>query len=360
MQTTIIRSVEELSKLEEQWRDLIDNVDQAEIFYTWEWLHSYIKYMFDDNKQLFIVVVTDHSQCLAIAPLCIHTYKVKWRTVKSLQCIISGTGESNTFYLHKQYDHIKLMKQIFQDLVLYQEEWDWIDLISFQSDNPTTALVHQCFGEQYEMFTRQLSSSPYVNMDKYNDQKADINRIKAIQRKERKLCREHEVSIKLNEPYDERVWNSFTELHKKRWQESLFNEQGVVSFYKEIIPLFQEDNSVHFSYIEVNGNIASAMLTFSYRNKVYLYITSFSTEFTEYGVGVVLLNRVMEHYLNSGVKEIDFMSGRQEYKFFWADRVKINYHIRIVNNTKRTKLLKAFTLIQMNKTTIKSLMTKRK
>ncbi|OAB39983.1 hypothetical protein PMSD_02715 [Paenibacillus macquariensis subsp. defensor] len=360
MQTTIIRSVEELSKFEQQWRDLINNVEQVEIFYTWEWLQSYLKYMFDDNKQLFIVVVTDRSQCLAIAPLCIHTYKVKWRTVKSLQCIISGTGESNTFYLHKQYHHIKLMKQIFQALVLFQEEWDWIDLISFQSDNSTTALVHQCFGEQFEIFTRQLSSSPYVNMEKYNDQKADINRIKAIQRKERKLCREHEVSIKLNEPYDERVWNSFTELHKKRWQESLFNEQGVVSFYKEIISSFQEDNSVHFSYIEVNGNIASAMLTFSYRDKVYLYITSFSTEFNEYGVGVVLLNRVMGHYLNSGVKEIDFMSGRQEYKFFWADMVKINYHIRIINNTKRTKLLKVYTLIQMSKKTIKSLITKRK
>ncbi|WP_438349877.1 GNAT family N-acetyltransferase [Paenibacillus sp. FA6] len=360
MKTTIIRSVEALSQLEEQWRDLIHHVEQAEIFDTWEWLQSYLKYMFEDHKQLFVIVVTDQSQCVAIAPLCITTCKVKWRTVKSLQCIISGTGESNTFYLHKRYHNIKLMKQISETLVLHQEEWDWIDLISFQSHNATTSLVQQCFGEQFEVFTRQLSLSPYVNMEIYNDQKVDINRIKAIERKERKLCREHEVSIKLNEPCNEPIWNSFTELHKKRWQQSLFNEPRVDSFYKEIIPLFEGNHGAHFSYIEIDGNIASAMLTFAYHNKVYLYISTFSTEFAEYGVGVVLLNRVMEHYLQSDVTEIDLMSGLQEYKFFWSDRVKLNYQIRIINNTKRTKLLKAYTLIQMNKKMIKSIIKKSK
>ncbi|MHA0857855.1 GNAT family N-acetyltransferase [Paenibacillus sp. CMAA1364] len=354
MKTTIIRSIDELLKLEEHWRELIHHIEQPEIFDTWEWLQSYVNNIFDDHKQLFIIVVTDQSQCVAIAPLCIHTCKVKWRTVKSLQSIISGTGESNSFYLHKHYHNIELMKQISDTLVVHQDEWDWMDLISFQSNNATTTLVQQCFLGQFEVFTRQLSSSPYVDMEIYNDHKRNKNRIKAIERKEKKLCREHQVHMKLNEVCDDRIWDSFTALHKKRWKRSLFNEQRVCSFYQEIISHFGVNNSAQFSYIEINGSIASAMLTFLYRDKVYLYLTSFSSEFAQYGVGVVLLNRVMEHYLHSGVKEIDFMSGNQEYKFFWSDRVKINYQIRIINHTKRTRLLKAYTFLQMNKKSIAS------
>lgn len=356
MQTTIIRDSEALPELEHHWRALTQQMEHPEIFDTWEWLQSYIKHMFENNKKLFIVVVTEQNQAVAIAPLCIAEIKLKWRTVKSLQCIISGTGESNSFYLHPQYHYVKLLNQITAALTSHQDEWDWIDLYSFHSRNPVTSLIQQSFAGPSEIFVKQLSLSPFITINYQTEHKFDKSRLKAIERKERKLCREHEVSIKIHAPSNERIWTSFTHLHKQRWPQSLFTEPKIVDFFLDIIPDFYIKDNAHFSYIEIDGNIASVWLTFTYQSKAYMYITATSARYAEYGVGLILTHRVIEYYSQSGVREIDFMAGNQEYKYYWMDNVKINYHIRILNNNaKSKKMLKAYTLLQWNKASITSL-----
>lgn len=358
IETVIIRDINKLSELETTWRNLIRNIEHPEIFDTWEWLQIYLKHMFEKQKQLFIVVVTDDDQAVAIAPLCIATIKLKWRKVKSLQCIISGTGESNNFYLHKDYHHVKLLKLLTSAILSHQTEWDWIDLYSFHSKNPNTSLIQQSFGGQCDMFINQLSLSPFMNLNADHENKFDKSRLKAIERKERKLCREHEVNIRIHEPNFERVWDRFTTLHKQRWPQSLFTEPRFINFFLEIIPTFQLNNTAHFSYIEIDGSIASVWLTFIHKSKAYMYITATSSQFAEYGVGLILTHRLVEYYSQNGISEIDFMAGNQEYKFYWLDKVKLNYHIRIISNIKGFKLLKLYTILQMNKLKIKSLLQK--
>ncbi|MDR0268455.1 GNAT family N-acetyltransferase [Paenibacillus sp.] len=355
MNTVIVRKAEDLAPWEPAWKQLIDHLEKAEIFDTWEWLDSYLSHMFNEEHELFIVIITDREQCVAIAPMCIAKQKIKWTRVRSLQFIVSGTGETGSFFLHRKYSKVKLLKEIAKTLKEHQQEWDWIDLYNLHSLHPVMGLIREVFGGSFDVFSESKSVIPYLDMASFHQNQLASGRIKAIQRKERKLSREHNIKLEVHVPVDDCILGSFLEMHKRRWEDSLFKNPMENDFYREIVPKLASMNCAHFSYLEIGGSIASAMLTFSYRSKVYLYITSFSQQYMEYGVGLVLLNRVMEHYLNSGAEEIDFMSGAQEYKFFWADRVRLGHHIRLISRDRGSKLLKAWTLLQMNKEGIRSL-----
>ncbi|OPA80294.1 hypothetical protein BVG16_06045 [Paenibacillus selenitireducens] len=357
METSIIRSVEELYAFEKQWRDLLLHVEKPEIFASWEWLQAYVRHLLDPKKELFIIVVTDQDKCVAIAPLCKVSQRIKWRTVNALQFIVYDTGESNNFYFHREYHGKKLVKMISGVLLEHQDEWEWIELYSLQSNNPNTALIKQTFSEQFELYERQLSSTPYIDKDTYLLQKIDKSKIKDIERRERKLRREHEVKIRLNQPYDERIWDNFSALHKQRWQDSLLNKADHEAFIKEII--HTREQNTHFSYIEIDGQIAVGNLDVSYGDKVYLYMMASPKLYAEYGLGLILTNHVVKSYLDSDLREIDFLSGNQEYKFYWADSIKINYHFRMFNRSRKRKLLRAYSLFQIIKPRLKSLLLSR-
>ncbi|MCJ8010479.1 GNAT family N-acetyltransferase [Paenibacillus sp. KQZ6P-2] len=359
MKASVIRNMEELHQWERPWKELIQHMENAEVYDTWDWLESYLNHMFNKDHQLFIVVVTNQDQCIAIVPLCIAKQKMKWFTVKSLQFIVSGTGESGSFFLHKEYNYSRLVQEISDLLRLHQKEWDWINLYNIHSLHPATGLIQQAFGEWSEVYARPRSYSPYINLELYNQHKLAGSRIKAIERKERKLRREHEAELKIHVQCDDRIWNRFTELHKLRWEHSLFGDQGTESFYKDIIPKFHRVDQTHFSYLEIDGSMASACMTFICNDKLYLYLAAFSKQYAEYGAGLILVNRMMEYYTQQGIKEIDFMSGTQDYKFIWSDTVRLHYHIRLVSRDRGNKLRRAYTLLQMNKDNIKSLFSKK-
>lgn len=361
MQTSIIRTVEELTSIEQQWRDFMRHIENPEIFVSWEWMESYIHHLMCPSKELFIIVVTDQDTCVAIAPLCKVSQKIIWRRISTLQFIVSDVGDVNHICIHKDCHGVKVLKQIIQVLLQHQDEWDWIDLYNLQSSNPQTELVKHFFGEQFDLFDRKLSVAPYIDLKQYNDTKADKSRIKAIERKERKLLRDHDVTIKIFEPFDLQKWGNFTELHKQRWQDSLFNQPNNEAFFKEVLLQLHNQERTHLSYLEINGHTAAAWLTMIYADKAYMYMIASPKHYAEYGVGLVLTNQVIRHLMNNSscLREIDFLSGQQDYKFYWADRLKINYHIRFINRARRAKLLRAYSLIQFNKLRLKSLLTQR-
>jgi len=363
METKVIRSIQELSQYETQWKELMEHLEQPEIFATWEWMEAYLNHMIRPAAQLFIVVVIDQNRWVALAPLCILTQKLKWRSVRSLQCIISGTGENNSFYLHREYHYIKLLRQITSAFTIHQDEWDWIDLYSFQSRNPVTSLIEQMLGEQFEVLTKQLSISPYIKIQQTNPElKMDKNQIKDIERKERKLCREHTVRIVCNASYSDALWDRLAVLHQQRWPDSLFHHRSEIAFLRDILSHLEQSNRVQFSYLEINGSIASIAISVRHAHKVYLYLTATSKEYPKYGIGLILSNHIIKHFLDhQDVNEIDFLSGSQDYKFYWSDTININYHFRIFNHhyRKKTKLLRTYTLYQINKRRIKSLFLNR-
>ncbi|GIO53027.1 hypothetical protein BCV73_05895 [Paenibacillus sp. SSG-1] len=355
MKTQVIRSREELPAWEGRWRELVNHMEAAEVYDTWEWLEAYIRHLSKPDQELFIVAVTDRDQCIAIAPLYILGQKWHGMRMRSLRFIIHGTGESGSILLHKEYNYARMMKEISECLREHRHEWDCMDLYNLHAHHPVAGLLGQAFGDWAELYIKPRSVAPYINLKLYNPHKLENSRIKAIERKERKLHQDREARIVIDVPFDSAVWDRFTALHKQRWTDSMFHENKMMAFYRDIISKYQGTDRVNFSYLEVEGCMASAWMTVRYNSKVYMYLTAFSKAYAEYGAGLILVNRMMKHYSREGIREIDFMHGVQEYKFYWSDSARIHYQYRLVKRDRRSSLLRALSLLQVNKEQIKSL-----
>jgi CelD/BcsL family acetyltransferase involved in cellulose biosynthesis len=58
---------------------------------------------------------------------------------------------------------------------------------------------------------------------------------------------------------------------------------------------------------------------FTFRERYYYYIPSFSMKFQAYSPGRILMLRSMERAFKDGLTEFDFLRGDEPYKFDWAN-----------------------------------------
>jgi len=60
------------------------------------------------------------------------------------------------------------------------------------------------------------------------------------------------------------------------------------------------------------------------RNRVF---TKIKPKYEKYSVGLVLINKTIQHAISEGAEVFDFLTGSEAYKFRWADRVRVNYSL---------------------------------
>ncbi|MDA8158950.1 MAG: hypothetical protein M0034_07200, partial [Deltaproteobacteria bacterium] len=65
----IIRSIEELKKLESEWNDLLKSSPNDNVFLSFDWNFLWIKYFLRGKNSLFIIAVyNDANELEALAP----------------------------------------------------------------------------------------------------------------------------------------------------------------------------------------------------------------------------------------------------------------------------------------------------
>ena len=90
MKTKIIRSIEELDHLEEQW----DGVDEGCSFFgRFAWIRNYSE-IYRENRCLFIVVLYSSDTIICIAPLMITKYQSILGKVRVLELIGQPISDS--------------------------------------------------------------------------------------------------------------------------------------------------------------------------------------------------------------------------------------------------------------------------
>lgn len=76
-----------------------------------------------------------------------------------------------------------------------------------------------------------------------------------------------------------------------------------------------EQGYLQLAFLEVDGKNACVYLNFDLDNKIWVYNSGYDREFNDLSVGWVLLGYLIEHAIELGRKEFDFMRGDEEYKY---------------------------------------------
>ncbi|OXS61624.1 hypothetical protein B1A99_03130 [Cohnella sp. CIP 111063] len=345
----LITRQESFMSLENDWEALVRHIEHAEIFDFWDWNRIYVKHFLEEDR-LFVVALYDGGQCIAIAPMRIYRKRFKkfpLMQVRVMQPIDCGYKDYCRFYLHKDYDYSELIDRLIDVIVEHRMEWDYIELVNFNSRNETTLLVQKAFQARLDTMVERYEATPFVDYRRLSKETVNKQRLSAIDRKERKLLRENRVNIQVGQPFDQKKWETMVNIHKLKWGEtSVFRDPRSIAFWNELLVALDKRNQLEFSFLEVEGQLAAAHMGFQTDKKIYYYTPAFDQAYADKGVGLVLLKRMMSHYREQSKEEFDFLRGSESYKFYWADQSGMNHNIYVLNGGIKKWLLKGYVAIK--------------
>ena len=340
MNLQLITTISEFSNLKDGWSKLLNNCEDNQVFFTWEWINTYIVKLLSDEEKLFIILLKDRGRYIAIAPLKIKNTIVFYSKEKLLTNLTDMTTDYNSIIIDKSYNYKKIIEKIVDTLKENSDKWD---IMRLQNINEKSYLIQNLYEV---LMKKELSSvSIYTNTVcpylKYTDLdvKSNKKQINDISRRKRKIENDSNIDMYINEEFNEEVFNKLIEFKNDKYSQGVLNNSKIVDFYKEISKKMPEN--IHFSYMRADDKIVAVHFGFKDKNKIYYYMPSFDPEYGNKGVGMILLKEIIDSE-QGNVKIFDFLRGNEPYKFIWTDRMTYNYDIWAVSSMNSNFLAKLY------------------
>jgi CelD/BcsL family acetyltransferase involved in cellulose biosynthesis len=70
--------------------------------------------------------------------------------------------------------------------------------------------------------------------------------------------------------------------------------------------------------LRVDRRIVAVLHALADRGAAYLYLTGFEPNLHHPGLGTLMIGHAIEHTANEGLREFDFLRGREPYKYDWG------------------------------------------
>jgi len=209
-----------------------------------------------------------------------------------------------------------------------------LHLQSLVEGSPSLSLLPGICGELgIAFFAEEVDRSPFIPLPESFDDY--LGRLGKKERHElrRKLRRageaEPQLSFRVTGTEEElsRDFPSFVELHRRSHPEKRrFMDDRMADFFRELAEGFLSAGRLRLAFLRgAGGDIASAF-QIEHDGALLLYNSGFDPEAGgRMSPGMVLLARCVEDAIGRGLKEYDFLRGRERYKYDLGGRDRIVY-----------------------------------
>lgn len=170
----------------------------------------------------------------------------------------------------------------------------------------------------------------------------------AIRRKERKIRREHEVT--LTEYGADRLDEGFQQLerlHAMRWSGGgAFRDAVMQRLHRGFAAALAARAQLWLVTLDLDGTPAAAWYGFAHSDTVYHYQSGRDPKWERERVGTVLVGLMLQRAIERGFRRLDFLRGEEPYKAEWTRMAGSNYQITIFRPGWRGVLLRGLDWIE--------------
>lgn len=172
----------------------------------------------------------------------------------------------------------------------------------------------------------------------------------AIRRKERKLRREHEVT--LTEYGPERVEEGLRHLqrlHGLRWSGEgggSFRDVVMQRLHRGVAAALAHPGDLWLVTLDLDGTPAAAWYGFAHGDTVYHYQNGRDPRWERERVGTVLVGLMIRRAIERGYRRLDFLRGEEPYKTEWTRSARSNYQFTIFRRGWRGAVLRRLDRLQ--------------
>lgn len=317
MQTTLYTDPTAFDTLADEWRDLMRRAVNAPIFMTPDFQKIWWDYL--GHGQLCLVAVRDDSgqQLLGLAPLFVDNEQLSF-----VGCV--DVSDYLDFLVDRE--RCPEVYKILVDFIMADlpANWQSAYFCSLPYHSPTQKVAVQLI--QARGWTAEVQEEevcPVITLAA--SWEAYLSGLSKKQRHEirRKLRRAENAAqtrwhvIDDAESLSDDILDIFIDLHQKSTPDKEeFWHDDMEKFFRALSKRMAELGWLKLYLVEIDGQVASALLCFDYNNELLVYNSGFDPgQFGYLSPGNIIVSYSIQHAIELGRSRYDFLRGDEVYKF---------------------------------------------
>lgn len=315
-----ITSSEALEALRPEWEELWRRCPAATPFQSPQWLLPWWRNLFRGGWLWTLAARDDAGRLAGLAPLFIHFHD---GNPEMRQVSFIGAGITDYLdFLGDAESTIHLLSHIAQ----HAETWAICD---FQELRPESPLLGAKFPALPRLETTKCAVCPVLSLP------ASMDELKARLPHHLKRSRAFEFETARQETLDE-FMDALFRLHAARWrmkdEEGMLATRRLRNFHREAAAEFLRAGMLRLHGMRRDGAIAAVIYAFADRGRTYAYLSGFDPALARCSPGTLLLRFAIERAIAEGCSEFDFLRKKEDYKYLWGARGRINRRIRMISS----------------------------
>lgn len=348
----LVRSTGELGDLSDEWRKLLAESPQDNLFLTWEWLSTWWRY-FGPGSQLFLLCVRDpDTGLIGLAPFRITHHRPPYGVpLRVIEFLGSGTPawSDDLEVISARGREQEVLEAVGAYLLQQRDQWDVAQLTDLPERSFSVAVLSERLGAaRVDCATRPWAVCPYLPLtDPWPVYEERARRKFRDLKKYLKALEQAggQFGLVTSREMLELALEALVQLNQRRVQSkhdipSLSNPT-FGAFVKEFCRLALQLGWLRLYYIANNHDFIAINLNFLYGKRAYGYLSGFAPEWQRHGVGTSLFHYVIRDSYQAGVGLYDFLRGDEEYKYRWTSEERRTIAFRAVNRRGRYAAFRA-------------------
>ena len=331
--TRIITQFSELEQMEADWRRLRNANPTAEIFSAFNWNAAFWD-AYGTGFELCTPVVYRNEVPVGILPL--------FRDGRTIRFLGTPRSDYNDFLCDDPEPAVVIAEALnsLRDMTF---PWTTAELDNLRQGSPFVSHFDEvkdwC---RYPVSLIESTVCPAIDLQ--DDGEAIVKKAakkKSIKYALSKLRRMGDVVFRHIEDRDElhSYLDTFFRLHIARrafiGEHSYIRDPRSRQYYRALVERLDLEKELRFSVLEVGGDPVAMHLGFQTGAKYLYYSPTFDLDWWDYSPGKVLLIKLLQHTIESGLREFDMALGDETYKERFANVFRTNCRLTLYNTKLR-------------------------
>ncbi|MGK4006439.1 GNAT family N-acetyltransferase [Sorangium sp. So ce1036] len=323
----VLNRREELEALREPWDALWQRCPAATTFQRPEWLLPWCRELGPEEVLALVLRSPSAQGLVGLAPLAIHRIGAE-RVVALLG---AGITDYNDVLAAPGYERA-VAEAVLAFLGERAGAWDVADLHDLRGSSPLLA-ADAPPGWSDEVEKHEACPRVVIPEGAGPDDLFSPGMRARIARARKRLARAGALRVEvagadsLGELLDALFAN-----HRARWisrGEGGVLDEALRPFHRAAAAGLCARGALRLFGLRLDGRIIASLYGLAERDGLASYITGFDPEFAWYSPGLVMLASAIEHTAREGARTVDFLRGREPYKYAWGAVDRWTYRRRL-------------------------------
>ncbi len=313
---------------------------QKSLFSKLQWFDLLQKHIAHESHEIIYYCVVDKAKALqSIFPL-IKTYSKKGG-YKLSSLANYYTMEYEPYFSGKDRVCQKAIAAFIKYLATEENTWSTLSFSPLDGGKLSNIYLREELSKYFKV-TQLAHHKNWTYKNNGETFKEYLNhspsRIKDIERKERRLVKDHKVTFKIHvdETDIEKYTQDYLEVYNNSWK----NQEPYKGFIPNLLKLCAREGLLRLGIIYIDSKPAAVQFNIFHNKTCLIYKLSYHEKYKNLSAGAILSFKMMQYAFDQDHAEsIDYGSGDDAYKKEWMSHCREKITLTTYNNDKSTKIL---------------------